>query len=63
MTLGNAARVRLIVWCMTGTARREEGPPTVADPGLIVLGENKMVARAIHHGLIALGGRSEEVRK
>jgi len=62
MTLGNAARVRLIVWCMTGTARREEGPPTVADPGLIMLGENKMVARAIH-GMIALGGRSEEVRK
>jgi hypothetical protein len=27
MTLGNAARVRLIVWCMTGTARREEGRP------------------------------------
>ena len=62
MTLGNAARVRLIVWCMTGTARRGEGPPTVADPGLIVLGENKMVARAIH-GMIAPGGRSEEVRE
>ena len=25
MTLGNAACVRLIVWCMTGTARREQG--------------------------------------
>jgi hypothetical protein len=62
MTLGNAARAQLIVWCMTGTARREEGPPIVADPGLIVLGENKMVARAIH-GMIALGGRYEEVRK
>ena len=62
MLIGNAARVRLIVWCMTGTARREEGPPTVADPGLIVLGENKVVARAIH-GMIAPGGRSEEVRE
>ena len=55
----------LIVWYMIGTARREEGAPvaaTFADPRLIVLGENKMVGHAIH-GMIALGGRSEEVRK
>ena len=33
-----------------------------ADAALIVLVENNVVARAIH-GMIALGGRSEEVRK
>jgi hypothetical protein len=33
-----------------------------ADPVSIVLIENNMVARA-DHGMISLGGRSEEVRK